>query len=112
MSIHYVITLVHGTWAPHAPWTYEDSLLCRTLRSELMAAGASVVEFTRAGWSGRNRHEERQVASLNVARHLEACTSKEEHAKHFVIAHSHGANVVLRAIRTSATLQSRIVGVV
>ncbi|MEA2871258.1 MAG: hypothetical protein QOH67_1234, partial [Hyphomicrobiales bacterium] len=35
MSDQYCITLVHGTFAPAAPWTADGSVLRRTLASEL-----------------------------------------------------------------------------
>jgi hypothetical protein len=98
-SSHILVTLVHGTFAPGAAWTRQDSELCAALRRQI--PGASIEAFT---WSGRNSND----ARLQAARELAVWTddrlerAQREHTgpiRHYVIAHSHGGNVVLYACR-------------
>ncbi|WP_210542819.1 triacylglycerol lipase [Rhodoferax sp. PAMC 29310] len=107
-----VVTLVHGTFARHAPWMREgtlwqgfqpnpgdpDALPGRTL-------------FSRFCWSGANTHTDRLTAGDALHAHLDGLTTKFPHAKHFVIGHSHGGNVMLYALK-DPSLADRIAGLV
>jgi alpha/beta hydrolase family protein len=108
----HVITLVHGTWARGAPWTQPDSPFCCQLRGELTGRGATRVEFFRFDWSGKNTHEDRRIASVQLRKQLLAQFANEPHACHYVVAHSHGGNVALRAVRRSRSLKKDLSGVV
>lgn len=94
-SATVAITLVHGTFARHAEWAGDSSLLRRTL-SQLL--GDKVV-FRRFEWTGGNTHRDRLRAADLLAEHLLQHTVSDDHRKHFVIAHSHAGNIVLYALR-------------
>jgi hypothetical protein len=108
---HYVITLVHGTFAPGARWTRWGSRLRDEITRELGADG-STVSFSNPVWSGKNAHEDRRRGSLKLRRCLLRQLRREPDARHFIIAHSHGGNVAMRAVRTSPRLRSRMDGMV
>jgi hypothetical protein len=107
MPTQYVITLVHGTWAPNAAWTRPGS----PLRASLEAALDGGVRFRRLLWTGRNRQADRADAASRTRRVLNAGIRAYPDASHFVIAHSHGGNIV-RAALQDAELQQRVAGVV
>ena len=95
-----LITLVHGTFAPGAAWTRDDSALCKALRERL--PGASIGAFT---WSGHNSNRARLDAALELALWTETRITEYERehggpVDHYVIAHSHGGNVALYACRS------------
>lgn len=97
-----IVTLVHGT-IPHigsirlakAPtWIAPESSLCRAIDREL--GGAQFQIFT---WSGRNSHRERLSAGHRLREHLECTGRLHPNAEHTIIAHSHGGNVAIYALR-------------
>lgn len=102
-----VITLVHGTWARDAPWTRDVSPLCCRLRDAL----PSPIRFERFNWSGRNSFSARHKASEHLRAHLHRLFDQWPAAKHYVIAHSHGGNVVFYAMR-DPDIASRLAGVI
>jgi len=89
-----VITLVHGTWARRARWTRPDSRLCRALRE-----GLPHLLFERFIWSGSNSITSRESAARGLAEHLRRLVSRFPTANHYVIAHSHGGNIAMYALR-------------
>jgi pimeloyl-ACP methyl ester carboxylesterase len=105
--MNYVITLVHGTWARNAPWTDESSPLCQTLSAVL----PGLKKFAPFPWSGRNSHQGRLDAGRDLERHVRQLIREYPSAKHYIIAHSHGGNVALYALRDE-DLQRQIAGVV
>lgn len=88
------IVLVHGTFARLAPWTREDSALCRSLRALL--PDARIHAFP---WSGRNSHSARIKAGRELAEYLRDEQAAKPGRRRVLIAHSHGGNVVLYALR-------------
>lgn len=104
-SPEVVITLVHGTWARTADWTFAESELCSALTAEV-----GNILFQRFCWSGRNSMRARRYASWQCALFLWRSVRKYPSAGHFVIAHSHGGTVVLNALRPR--LVERLSGVV
>jgi hypothetical protein len=96
MSVEYVVTLVHGTWARNASWTDESSSLCRGLRDGFPP---SSVIFERFQWSGRNSFSARRKATNGLAAHMKRVVRKWPNARHYIIAHSHGGNIALYALR-------------
>jgi hypothetical protein len=93
-----VVTLVHGTWAQHAAWTEMTSPLVEALRTKL-GDGVQVEPFQ---WSGRNSHYARSRAAKALRQHIQNCSERYFGADQFVIAHSHGGNVALYALRDQA----------
>ncbi len=58
----YVVTLVHGTWAPQAAWTQRDSFFRRQLETGIN----DTVAFERFSWSGENTHAARIAAGIRA----------------------------------------------
>lgn len=95
----YVITLVHGTYARGAPWTKEGSLF----RARLEAALGPHLIYSRFEWSGGNSHQARQEAAEDLAAHIQKCARTNPQAEHYLVCHSHGGNVALRAVSLNDT---------
>ncbi len=89
-----VVTLVHGTFARHAPWTMPGSELAMAL-GEGLPGPVNVFRFV---WSGRNSFAARARGRRELRRHLKACIAKYPDAKHIVVGHSHGGSITLDAI--------------
>ena len=102
-----IITLVHGTFARDAAWTRAGS----PLREALSAALGRNVDFHVFAWSGRNSHRMRLKAGLELEADLARMIHDQPDCKHFVVAHSHGGNVTLYALR-NPTLQEKVAGIV
>ncbi len=91
-----VVTLVHGTFAnTESEWIQESGALCTALRGAL----DGVVVARRFEWTGRNRNADRRHAAADLARTLDEGLGAHPDARHFIIAHSHGGNVALGALR-------------
>ena len=101
------ITLVHGTFAPNAPWTKHGSALRTRLQKEL---GEKVVFHDDFQWSGWPSHLARHRAGRRFRDYLLNLTEREP-GRHFVIGHSHGGMVALYALR-DAVLGQKIEGLV
>lgn len=82
-----MVTLVHGTWARKAPWTRKKSRLYDTLN-------AQGYKVERVEWDSWNRFATREAAAEKLRKHLD----DNDGYDHFVIAHSHGGNVAIRAL--------------
>jgi hypothetical protein len=102
----YIITLVHGTRAPGAPWTQEGS----PLRAHLTEA-LGEVSFEVFSWSGKNSVTARAKAAEGLRLHLYACIEKHPTGRQFIIGHSHGGNVALYALR-DAKLAQQVAGTI
>ncbi len=87
-SDRVVLTLVHGTWARDAEWVKETSDFVKELNSL-----PAEVEIRRFPWSGGNRFTARRDASDALSGFL----SQRQGEKQYIIAHSHGGNVAVRA---------------
>jgi hypothetical protein len=88
-----IITLIHGTWAREAPWTQEGSRLVHALQ-----VADPETRIKRLAWSGGNSHAARLEAAERLVHHVRDCRKCHPAAKHYVIAHSHGGNVVRYAL--------------
>ena len=97
--MQFVITLVHGTGAQHAPWTQDGpSELRRSLANALGSPGNPVI-FRPFEWSGSNSFGARSGAARDLRTFLKDGLAQFPTAKHAIVAHSHGGNVVLYALR-------------
>jgi hypothetical protein len=113
-GVQRTVTLVHGTW-PRGPfgfgrvisWYSADSILC----GDLYRDGQAHTLISRHKWSGANSVSAREAAADDLKPKLRALFQKYPHAVHFVIAHSHGAAVVLRALQDQS-IASRIAGII
>jgi hypothetical protein len=106
-NARYVIHLVHGTWAKKAPWVQPRSALSRALR-ERLPEGTRIFPFV---WSGKNTNKARRLASERLLKKLALRVRNYSDARHYIIGHSHGGNVVLHAL-AHAPFQDKIAGVV
>jgi hypothetical protein len=96
------VTLVHGTWGRKSAWTKESSKI-----SEALCKGISDQVFLRRfEWSGGNSPSARSRAARELRQNLVRGITEYPHSKHFIIAHSHGGNVALYALRDSNLLAS------
>lgn len=94
-----IITLVHGTFARFpgrdADWTRDGSLL----RQNLSAALGDDVVFIPFRWSGMNWPAARYRAARRLSDHFAETARQYPGRSHYAIAHSHGGNVCLYALR-------------
>jgi hypothetical protein len=97
------IVLVHGTWGrgllrpqPIAPWCQEGSFfrngLLRSFQQSMPNVRLSISVFN---WSGANSILERAKAAQELVTFLGNIGGGETV---FIIAHSHGGNVAIRAV--------------
>lgn len=116
-KIKRVVTLVHGTFARHAPWMQdtpkkvEEGALCSALRG---IEGTAIRRFC---WSGGNSHSARLQAGHDLAIYMQDVKKQfPDDARHFIIAHSHGGNVALYAMEhegpTGKKLGEDVTGVI
>jgi hypothetical protein len=102
-----VFVLVHGTFARGAAWTQEGS----TLRKALHARYGEVACFREFLWSGENSHKERVQAGDELRIFLQNLGSEVADRPLFIVAHSHGGNVALYALR-DVQIAERVSGIV
>jgi hypothetical protein len=113
-----VVTLIHGTWARNAPWTRpaardvgpSQEQEAPTLRQAIEDAFPGGVEFRTFDWSGRNSLGARQDEARRLRNQLLANPTSDPGVRHFLVAHSHGGNIALYALR-DPDVRNRIAGV-
>ena len=105
-EVRRVVTTVHGTYARHATWIEPDSKLGQAL-TRRFGAGVVVAPFR---WDGRNNPAARTEAKDKLREHLHCMARKYKLAQHYIVAHSHGGNVALYALRDTS-LRDAIAGV-
>jgi hypothetical protein len=103
---HTVISFVPGTYSFGA-WTRPNAPFRTAIEAEL---GPQTV-FRTFSWSGWNGQKSRILASLSLREFLLDGLREHPDARHVIIAHSHGGNVALYALRDRA-LRERIAGLV
>lgn len=91
-----VVTLVHGTFAADSDWVNVGSPLHSALSAKFPEC--RILPFH---WSGRNSHRERVAAGTLLRDELLRRFEMFPEALHYLIAHSHGGNVCLYALRDS-----------
>src|SRR3954463_13585559 len=87
-----VVTCVHGTRARGSRWP----LLEQTIASALGVCGPITVQYFE--WSGGNSVAARTRAAAELRDYLLQHLARTPHARHLLVAHSHGANIVLHAL--------------
>jgi hypothetical protein len=91
-----LVTLVHGTFAREAEWTELNSSFATELKRQLTPE----IKMTRWQWSGKNDFFDRNLASEQFKNYLLSVRKgSDKGVPHYIIAHSHGGNVVLDAMR-------------
>lgn len=109
--------LVHGTFAPDAEWAccHKRSLVRRSIARHFQTHTISFEPFRWAGprllpwFNSAHRHRIRAANELQAR--IMAIRSMSPNSQIYVIAHSHGGNVVLYALR-EATVRTHVKGVV
>ncbi len=94
----YCIVNIHGTFASDADWPKRGSTFDSGLRMRLPNAEVATEAFT---WSGGNSHADRLSAAQSLRRLILELKRKYEGYEITLIAHSHGGNVALYAMRDS-----------
>lgn len=90
-----VVTLINGTFARDAAWVAPDSPLAQYLRDHL--GDTPVVESMR--WEGGNSTASRHEGAEMLATRIADVARVHKGSPHFLIAHSHGGNVAVQALR-------------
>jgi hypothetical protein len=90
----HVFTLIHGTRSPQAAWTAESSILCNALRARF----GNATRFHQFVWSGKNSVFARQQAAAVLEDELGTSIAELPAARHYLIGHSHGGNIALKAL--------------
>lgn len=85
-----VCVVVHGTFAPDAQWTHENS----ALRQAIAARAGGEITFKVCKWSGLNTHAERIKGGREFAKVVAEVRRRPNRSRIVAIAHSHGGNVV------------------
>src|SRR5215471_20324897 len=104
------VLLVHGTFSNVAqptdrpkPWWVGNSPFCSQLDTALAKQSSTVRTGTDQevfAWSGANSESERRKAAAELAARLRIVDQDPRVARYHLIAHSHGGNVVVQALRS------------
>lgn len=97
-----VVHLIHGTFESDAAWTLPSSPLCQ----EILAQNPAV-KFNRFVWTGFNTQKARRDAAKAFAQVLKSSASQH----HYVVAHSHGGNIVKQVSHDEPALKGKVKGV-
>lgn len=84
-----IVTLIHGTFAQNAEWVKSNSFLTITLKNKF--PNAIIKSFQ---WSGYNSKNARLNASNDLFNYTQDIKKTYPCSKHYIIAHSHGGNIV------------------
>jgi hypothetical protein len=106
-----IVMLIHGTWAPQAPWTRPGSWFGRQLLETLKRYGVTAPELHPVDWSGANTHEARAQGSRELSARLRSLYMKSGD-NCFLVGHSHGGNVALHAVVHDDYVSGSVRGVV
>jgi hypothetical protein len=106
-----MISLVHGTWGRSFPsvggrWFEEGSIFREILQARLKLEDLSF-EIREFHWSGRNSIRARERGAAELAQRLATSAEACDGYRSIIIAHSHGGNLALEAIRRSG-IKSRL----
>jgi hypothetical protein len=112
-----VVCLVHGTIPSlfgmrlfsQVPWIGETS----GFRKNLFPYADDAIHYSPFYWSGKNSHKGRVEAGIHLAAHLAELGNRYPAAQHICVAHSHGGNVAVYALRrlqqSAARLPDRLI---
>ena len=99
-----IATLIHGTFAQGASRVGPGS----TFRAGLESAFGSRIASHLFKWSGDNSVFARKEAGDKLAEHVRAITTAHPGVRQILIAHSHGGNIALYALREVRVRRSRV----
>src|ERR1022692_2328478 len=103
----FVCTCVHGTFSSDRLWSGSAATLVDFLQRQF---GTSLHVRT-FRWNGWNGQKSRMKAAVKLRADLYQAIHDYPSSKHVIIAHSHGGNVALYALK-DAELRSRVSGLV
>lgn len=109
MTDKYLVTLVHGTFAPDAEWTLDDTE--SGFKKKLAKRLGENIEYERLDWGGKNSQEVRKEGARLLTKSIAGTDTPDKGRKHFIICHSHGGNVALYATDDNK-LDEHITGIV
>ena len=89
-----LVTFVHGTFDPAARWSRPGSPLVTNL---IEAFGTNLL-LTNFQWSGQNKQTDRRDAADELIKHIIRQSEIYPAARHFIIGHSHGGNIIRWAV--------------
>ena len=90
----YVLTLVHGTFARDADWVNNPQSPLRQRLQEKLGD----VDFEVFKWTGGNSDVDRYAGADGLQWAMRCVRKDHPDRRQFVIGHSHGGNVILRAL--------------
>src|ERR1700730_4263142 len=107
------VLLIHGTFANKAvsapAWWHPGSDFCRKLDLSLSQQGSPARGWAHIGsptnvfaWTGDNLESERRIAGDGLAKTIKDLEASLGISRYHIVAHSHGGNVVLHALRSLA----------
>ena len=107
------ILLIHGTFANKAvsarAWWLPESEFCQKLHSYLSQRGSAARCWSGFGtqngvfaWTGDNLEPERRIGGDSLAKEITDLEASPDIGCYHIVAHSHGGNVVLHALRSLA----------
>jgi len=104
------VVLIHGTFANRAAsWWLPGSDFCRKLDSSLLQRNSRARCWAHIdsdkdvfAWTGDNLESERCIAGDRLAKEIADLETSADTHRYHIVAHSHGGNVVLRALRSLA----------
>lgn len=92
-----ILTMIHGTWAGGSPSIM--SKLSEHVCSHFDMEDVIIREFR---WSGLNRFSARERAVIELRNQISQVSSEFPSAAHYLIAHSHGGNIAMLALKEEA----------
>ncbi len=101
-----MFVIIHGTASRGARWTLPNSKIRRRLERHFDRRGRTV-SFE---WSGTNSNAARLTAGEELARRISELY-EEFHAPIYLVAHSHGGNIALYAMR-NPSVEEKVAGVI
>ena len=99
-----VVFLVHGTWGKEEAAWYQPGVnsngFPENLKNALLECGIqeNSVSYVAFEWSGLNSHQSRLEGASALAAKLLKLSEEDSEVKFHFVAHSHGGNVVLKAL--------------
>jgi pimeloyl-ACP methyl ester carboxylesterase len=102
------LLLLRGTFAPEAEWTKEGSFL----RKQVGCYLGKHVTFDAFGWTGGNSYHDRDEASRTLLDKIRDCSKQTPSERLYLVAHSQGGNVALKALSAVPEVQAMVSGVV
>jgi pimeloyl-ACP methyl ester carboxylesterase len=98
-----VLVLIHGTYAPNADWTQDNSPFVLGLKKKVL----TIQKVHRVIWSGNNSFAARREAARSIITFLASLNATE---KALVCAHSHGGGALCYALQERPDLADKIKG--